>query len=80
MTLSHLSLQHVPHRQQPVAWTNEERVRRFYAMFPVSQSNGYPWPFKFSTRSLSGNPSPLPAGQVAEPSDYVAEMADVSGW
>lgn len=79
MTLSHLSLQHVPHRQQPVAWTNEERARRFRATFPAPQSNGYPWPFKSHLRSLSGN-SPLRAGQAAEPSDYVAEMAEVSGW
>ena len=79
MTLAHLSFQHVPHRNQPVAWTNEERVRSFRAMFPTAQSNAYPWPFKSPLRSLSGN-SPLRAGQAAEPSDYRPEMADCPGW
>jgi hypothetical protein len=60
--------------------TNDQRVALWLwrrAMTGEYTRPARPYP---STRSLSGNPTPLPAGQAAEPSDYRPEMADASGW
>ena len=59
--------------------TNNQRIALW--LWRKAMTGEYPRPVRPypSIRSLPGN-SPLRAGQAAEPSDYVAEMADVSGW
>lgn len=65
------STRQIPNNERVALWLWRKAMTGEYSR-PVR-----PYP---STRSLSGNPSPLPAGQAAEPSDYRPEMADASGW
>lgn len=60
--------------------TNNQRIALW--LWRKAMTGEYPRPVRPypSTRSPLGNPSPQCAGRAAEPSDYVAEMADCSGW